>query len=305
MFCFVHNNTGLPWAIYHKKKAFLLFVAKTRWNQLYSIKSIFWLVCRKIVSLPALLHLEKVFFQFAAGHPGFLLHFTQNNVFTCVWLSNAVLESSFWEQPLLLFSKPNCTFDALYYWKNVFVCWQLNYIIFEPYIPKTSGAFLCFKYAAFSFIRGETCLGFAVKLGSSQRYCNGKRFSSSFKRVMLVLSHFAQKNVVVCPRLSYDVFSIMLLRTGFSLSSYVNCAFDPLSYRKHVLLCWQWNLMCGAFCYKKTAILFIASEYPFLSLLVATIRFLHLGNKIALLWILYQKKKGFCWKVFFVQEAWI
>ena len=78
-----------------KKKRFFIFVAKTRWNQLYSIKSIFWFVCRKIVSLPALLHLEKVFFQFAASHPGFLPHFTQNNVFTCVWLSDAVLESSF------------------------------------------------------------------------------------------------------------------------------------------------------------------------------------------------------------------
>ena len=39
IFCFVYNNTGLPWAIYHKKKAFLIFVAKTRWNQLYSIKN--------------------------------------------------------------------------------------------------------------------------------------------------------------------------------------------------------------------------------------------------------------------------
>ena len=87
-----------------KKKRFFFFVPKTRWNQLYSIKSIFWFVCRKIVSLPALLHLEKVFFQFAASHPGFLLHFTQNNVFTCVWLSDAVLESSFCEQPLPLFS---------------------------------------------------------------------------------------------------------------------------------------------------------------------------------------------------------
>ena len=77
-----------------KKKRFFIFVAKTRWNQLYSIKSIFWFVCRKIVSLPALLHLEKVFFQFAATHPGFLLHFTENNVFTCVWLGNAVLECS-------------------------------------------------------------------------------------------------------------------------------------------------------------------------------------------------------------------
>ena len=95
MFCFVNNNTGLPLAIYHKKKRFFFFFAKTRWNQLYSIKSILWFVCRKIVSLPALLHLEKVFFQFAAGHPGFLLHLTKNNVFTCVWLGDAVLESFF------------------------------------------------------------------------------------------------------------------------------------------------------------------------------------------------------------------
>ena len=71
IFCFVNNNTGLPWALYHKKKTFLIFIAKTHWNQLYSIKSIFWFLCRKIVSLPALLHLEKVFFQFAASHPGF------------------------------------------------------------------------------------------------------------------------------------------------------------------------------------------------------------------------------------------
>ena len=46
IFCFVYNNTGLPWAIYHKKKAFLIFVAKTRWNQLYSIKN------NILVSLP-------------------------------------------------------------------------------------------------------------------------------------------------------------------------------------------------------------------------------------------------------------
>ena len=85
-------------------------------------------------------------------------------------------------------------------------------------------------------------------------------------------------------------------RTGFSLSSYVKCAFDPLSYRKHVLACWQWDRMFWAFCYKKPAI----SEYPFLSLIVAKIRFLHVGNKIALLWVLYHKKKGFC---FFVAKT--
>ena len=85
IFCFVNNNTGLSWAIYKKKKSvFFIFVAKTRWNQLYSIKSIFWFVCCKIVSLPALLHLEKVFFQSAAGHPGFLLHFTTKTTFLLV-----------------------------------------------------------------------------------------------------------------------------------------------------------------------------------------------------------------------------
>ena len=88
-------------------------------------------------------------------------------------------------------------------------------------------------------------------------------------------------------------------RTGSSLSSYVKCAFDPLSYRKHVLACWQWDRMFRAFCYKKPAI----SQYPFLSLIVAKIRFLHVGNKIALLWVLYHKKKGFCF--FVAKTRWI
>ena len=89
IFCFA-TTLGFLELYIKKKSVFFIFVAKTRWNQLYSIKSIFWFVCRKIVSLPALLHLEKVFFQSAAGHPGFLLHFTKNNVFTCVWLGDAI-----------------------------------------------------------------------------------------------------------------------------------------------------------------------------------------------------------------------
>ena len=124
-------------------------------------------------------------------------------------------------------------------------------------------------------------MGFAVKLGSSI-------IDSS--ESCWFLSYFAQKNVVVCPRPSYVVFSITFLRTGFSLSSYVNCAFNPLSYRKHVLPCWQWNLMFRAFCCKKTAILFFVSEYPFSIFLVAKIRFFYVGNKVPLLWVLYHKK---------------
>ena len=42
------------------------------------------------MSLPALLHLEKVFFQFAAGHPGFLPHFIQKQSFESYYLQ------SFW-----------------------------------------------------------------------------------------------------------------------------------------------------------------------------------------------------------------
>ena len=79
--------------------------------------------------------------------------------------------------------------------------------------------------------------------------------------------------------LSYVVFSIMSLRRGFSLASYVNCAFDPLSYRKHVLACWQWNRMLRVFCYKQTAILFLVSECPFSILIVAKIRFCMLATK--------------------------
>ena len=92
----------------------------------------------------------------------------------------------------------------------------------------------------------------------------------------------------------------MFLRTGFS---HVNCAFDPFSYRIHVLACWQWDRMFRAFCYKKTAISFFLSEYPFLSLMVAKIRFLYVGNKIALLWVLYHKKIRFCF--FVAKTSWI
>ena len=62
------------------------------------------------------------------------------------------------------------------------------------------------------------------------------QFSASHADFYLIL---LKRKVFVCFGLSYVVFSIMLLRRGFSLASYVNCAFDPLSYRKHVLACWE------------------------------------------------------------------
>ena len=80
---------------------------------------------------------------------------------------------------------------------------KLDY--FEPYITKASVcAFLSLKYTAFSFIRGKTPLGFfAVKLGCSQRYRTGKRFSASFQRVMLIFISF-------CSKQRFDLFSAKL-----------------------------------------------------------------------------------------------
>ena len=122
MFCFVNQNIGLPWAIHHQKKRFCFFVAKTRWNQLYSIKSIFWFVCRKIVLLPALLHREKVFFQFAASHPDF--HFT---LLFCFCMAKwRCFQHYLSKNNLFLFFRYKNTFDALYYRRNVLVCWSLN-----------------------------------------------------------------------------------------------------------------------------------------------------------------------------------
>ena len=102
------------------------------------------------------------------------------------------------------------------------------------------------------------------------------QFSASHADFYLIL---LKRKVFVCFGLSYVVFSIMLLKRGFSLASYVNCAFDLLSYRKHVLACWQWNRMFRAFCYKQTAISFFVSECPFSTLIVAKIRFCMLATK--------------------------
>ena len=186
----------------------------------------------------------------------------------------------------------------LYFWYSILLekCFGLlatkSDYLWAVYHKNQRFAFLCLKYAAFSFIREETCLGlFAVKLVFSQRYCTGKRFSASLQRVMLLFISFCSKERFRFSSAKLRCFQHY--RTGFSLSSYVKCAFDPLSYRKHVLACWQWDRMFRAFCYKKPAISFFVSEYSFLSPIVAKIRFLHVGNKIALLSVLYHKKKAF------------
>ena len=70
--CMLARN-ALLWVLYHKKKCFCFFVAKTRKTQLYSTKNMFWFVCCNIGLFSVLLHQKMVFFHYAGGHPDFHL----------------------------------------------------------------------------------------------------------------------------------------------------------------------------------------------------------------------------------------
>ena len=92
-------------------------------------------------------------------------------------------------------------------------------------------AFLCLKYAAFSFIREETCLGmFAVKFVSSQRYCTGKRFSASSQRVMLFFISFCSKERFRLSSAKLRCFQ--LYRTGLFLVFLRKLCFWPFVLSK-------------------------------------------------------------------------
>ena len=112
-----------------------------------------------------------------------------------------------------------------------------------------------------------------------------QRFCFDIAKIQLYSTKYmfwfvCHKIVLFLALLSYAVFSIMFLTRGFSLSSYVNCAFDPSSYRKHVFLCWQWNWKLRAIRYKKIAIRFFVAKYPFFSLLVPKTYFGLLATKL-------------------------
>ena len=128
----------------------------------------------------------------------------------------------------------------------------------------------------------------------------GKGFLPVFSESCWFLSHFAQNNVLICFLLSYAIFSIMFLRTGSSLSSYVNCTFDPLSYLKHVLACCYEIGSFGHFVTKKNSDFVFRCLIPFFGPHSSENTFLFAGNKTALLWALYYEKKCFC---FFVAKT--
>ena len=126
--------------------------------------------------------------------------------------------------------------------KNFLAYWQLNEVTLSH---KSVSAFLCLKYAEFSFIAGKICFGlFAVKLGCFQRYCTGICFLPVCSESLYFYLLLLKTNVSVYFPVSYAVFRIHAWRNSLYLFSYINCAVNPLSYRKHVLDFWQlqWKL---------------------------------------------------------------
>ena len=131
----------------------------------------------------------------------------------------------------------------------------VNYAAFSLTAPKTWFCSLaaklgCFelyvacsllKYGVLSFIAPKTCFAlFAVKLGIFQHYCSGEWISFPiFNEWRWFLLDGTQKNVLACFWLSYAVLSIIFLRTTFTTFSYMKYVFDALTYRKHLLVCFQ------------------------------------------------------------------
>ena len=115
MFRFVGNEIG-SFELYLRKSSDLVFPQKVRCFKLHTTKNMFWLIgtkigffelyiaknsdfafCllkhvaltqwsvhRKVVSFPALLHGKKVFLQFAASHPSFLLILLKTTFFLVI-----------------------------------------------------------------------------------------------------------------------------------------------------------------------------------------------------------------------------
>ena len=115
MFWFVGKEIG-SFELYIKKSSDLVFPRKLRCFKLYNTENMFWLVgtkigffelyiakssvfvfcllkhvaltqrsvCCKVVLFPALLHGQKVFFQFAASHPAYLLILLKTTFFLVI-----------------------------------------------------------------------------------------------------------------------------------------------------------------------------------------------------------------------------
>ena len=153
----------------------------------------FWFVCRKIGLFPAILHRKNVFCQFAAIHFDFYLILLKTNVSVYFRVSYAVFRIHVWRNSLYLFSYINCAVNPLPYRKHVLGFWQLQWKLRALAHKRQQFGFslqntllllaFCWERRCNQLYSTTPYFGlFAVKLCCWQRYCTGKRFSSSLKQ---------------------------------------------------------------------------------------------------------------------------
>ena len=175
IFWLVGNETELLWALYRKNQRFCFFLAKRRCIQLNSTKKkCFGLFAIKVCVFQWYCTGKRFSFGLHRVHSNFPWFYSKQRFYSCL----AKLRCS---RFLLLRTTSSSSFvRRLHIWRSILLS-QKNSVF----------SLLCLKYVAFSFIAGRTCFGlFAVTVGSSQRYCNGKRFSPSLQRVTLIFTWF-------------------------------------------------------------------------------------------------------------------
>ena len=162
-------------------------------------------------------------------------------------------------------------------------------------------AFLCLKYAAFSFIRGKTSLGlFAVKWGCFQRYCTGKRFFASSQRVMLIFISFCSKEPFRLFWAKLRCFQHYVSEKRLFLGFLRKLCFWPFILSKTCFGVLVMKSDVSSILLQTNSDLVFRFWMPFFDSHSSENTFLYVGNKIALLWVLYHKRKRFC---FFVAKT--
>ena len=157
-------------------------------------------------------------FVFRFGIPFFESHSSENTFSVC-WEQNCAALSfisqikAFLLRTFFCSRIQNYTLDALYHWK---ACFGLFAVKLFPAILHRKNVFCQFVLSHFDFY--------------------------------LIL---LKTDVSVYFQVSYAVFRIHVWRNSLYLFSYINCAVNPLSYRKHVLGFWQLQWKLRALAHKK------------------------------------------------------
>ena len=123
--------------------------------------------------------------------------------------------------------------------KYVLVSWQRNWASLSFISQKKQR--LCILVARIVFLRTTLFSVSVTKPTLWTLYITEKCFG------LLAAKFF----VSVYFRVSYAVFRIHVWRKSLYLFSYINCAVNPLSYRKHVLGFWQLQWKLRALAHKR------------------------------------------------------